>query len=300
MNAPTVGAALEAAGRALRSRECARRDAPILLAHVLGVSRTALAARPETPVAAAERARFDALLARRVAGEPLAWLTGRREFWSLEFEVNGATLVPRPETEHLVEAALEALADTEGARAADLGTGCGAIAVVLAREVRSADLVATDIDPESLEVAWRNVRRLAPGRVELRQGSWCEPLEPNAYSLIVSNPPYVRDGDPYLAGDGVLFEPRHALVGGESGLDAIRSIVRGAWSRLRPGGRLIVEHGAEQGPAVRKLLRGAGYRGVASRQDLGGRERVAGGTRPVPAGPPLRPAEQTGHGKAGV
>ena len=270
------------------------RDASVLLAHALGVSRTALVARPEMPVGPAERERFGGLVARRAAGEPLAWLTGRREFWSLDLEVDRSTLVPRPETERLVEAVLAALEDLareepggkapggKGGRprVADLGTGCGAVAIAVAREVAGAGVVATDIDPDALAVARRNVRRLAPGRVELRLGSWCEPLEPGAFAVIASNPPYVRAGDPHLRGDGVRREPRRALVGGRDGLGAIRSIARGAGRCLRPGGRLLVEHGADQGEAVRGVLGAGGYGRVRTFRDLGGRERVTEGTRP--------------------
>ena len=141
------------------------------------------------------------LVERRAAGEPLAWLTGRREFWSLDLEVDRSTLVPRPETERLVEAVLAAVGEMGGEgrlRVADLGTGCGAVAIAVAREAAGAQVVATDIDPDALAVAGRNVRRIAPGQVELRLGSWCGPLESGAFSVIASNPPYLRADDPHL------------------------------------------------------------------------------------------------------
>lgn len=166
-------------------------DASLLLAHALALPRTALLARPEMPVGAAERRRFGVLVERRAAGEPLAWLTGRREFWSLDLEVDRSTLVPRPETERLVEAVLAAVGEMGGEgrlRVADLGTGCGAVAIAVAREAAGAEVVATDIDPDALAVAGRNARRIAPGRVELRLGSWCGPLESGAFSVIASNP----------------------------------------------------------------------------------------------------------------
>ena len=239
------------------------------------------------PVGPAERSRFGALVERRAAGEPLAWLTGRREFWSLDLEVDPSTLVPRPETERLVEAVLAAMGEVgergggEGPlRVADLGTGCGAVAIAVAREAAGALVVATDIDRDALAVARRNVRWLAPGRVELRLGSWCAPLEAGAWSVIASNPPYLREDDPHLGADGVRREPRRALVSGSDGLDAIRAIGAGAGRCLRPGGRLLVEHGADQGEAVRGAFRAAGLESLRTLRDLGGRERVTEGTRP--------------------
>lgn len=288
----TAGGLLDAARRALAEVDSPPLDSPaldaaLLLAHALALPRTALLARPEMPVGPATRSRFGALVERRAAGEPLAWLTGRREFWSLDLEVDPSTLVPRPETERLVEAVLAAMGEVgerEGGegplRVADLGTGCGAVAIAVAREAAGALVVATDIDPDALAVARRNVRRLAPGRVELRLGSWCVPLEAGAWSVIASNPPYLREGDPHLEADGVRREPRRALVSGSDGLDAIRAIGAGAGRCLRPGGRLLVEHGADQGEAVRSAFRAAGLERLRTLRDLGGRERVTEGTRP--------------------
>ena len=288
----TAGGLLDAARRALAGVDSPPLDSPaldasLLLAHALALPRTALLARPEMPVGPAERSRFGALVERRAAGEPLAWLTGRREFWSLDLEVDPSTLVPRPETERLVEAvlaAMEEVGEREGGggplRVADLGTGCGAVAIAVAREAAGALVVATDIDRDALAVARRNVRRLAPGRVELRLGSWCAPLEAGAWSVIASNPPYLREDDPHLGADGVRREPRRALVSGSDGLDAIRAIGAGAGRCLRTGGRLLVEHGADQGEAVRGAFRAAGLERLRTLRDLGGRERVTEGTRP--------------------
>ena len=284
----TAGGVLDEARRVLAAVDAPPLDSPgldasLLLAHVLALPRTALLAHPEIPVGPAERRRFGALVGRRAAGEPLAWLTGRREFWSLDLEVDRSTLVPRPETERLVEAVLAAVGEIGGAgrpRVADLGTGCGAVAIAAAREVERAEVVATEIDPAALAVARRNVQRLAPGRVELRLGSWCGPLEPGAFSVIASNPPYLRADDPHLGGDGVHREPRRALVGGRDGLAAIRAIAGGAGRRLRRGGRILVEHGAGQGEAVRCVFGAAGFERVRTFRDLGGRERVTEGARP--------------------
>ena len=202
--------------------------------------------------------------------------------------MDASTLVPRPETERLVEAVLAAMGEMgeregdEGPlRVADLGTGCGAVAIAVAREAAGEGLVvATDVDPDALAVARRNVRRLAPGRVELRLGSWCAPLEAGAWSVIASNPPYLREDDPHLEADGVCREPRRALVSGSDGLDAIRAIGAGAGRCLRSGGRLLVEHGADQGEAVRGAFRAVGLERLRTLRDLGGRERVTEGTRP--------------------
>lgn len=286
--AETAGGLLDEARRVLAGVDAPPLDSPaldasLLLAHVLALPRTALLARPEIPVGPAERRRYGALVGRRAAGEPVAWLTGRREFWSLDLEVERSTLVPRPETERLVEAVLAAVAEMGGEarpRVADLGTGCGAVAIAVAREADRADVVATEIDPAALAVARRNVRRLAPGRVELRLGSWCAPLEPGAFSVVASNPPYLRADDPHLGGDGVRREPRRALVGGRDGLAAIRAIAGEAGRCLRRGGRVLVEHGAGQGEAVRRVLGSAGFERVRTFRDLGGRARVAEGTRP--------------------
>ena len=280
----SAGEALAAARGALRAVGRPGLDASVLVAHALGLPRTAIVARPEMPLGAAERARLDELIARRASGEPLGYLTGRREFWSLDLEVDPSTLVPRPETERLVEVVLAAVeekgAGGEPLRIADLGTGCGAVAIALAREAHRAEIVATDIDAAALKVARRNVARLAPGRVALRLGSWCDPLEAGRYCVIASNPPYLRAADPHLREDGVRCEPRRALVSGRDGLAAIRAIAGGAGRCLRPAGRLALEHGAEQGAAVRSVLRAAGFDRVRTRWDLGGRERVTEGTRP--------------------
>ena len=289
MTLSTAGGSLVEARRSLAALDSPPLDSPgldasVLLAHALGLSRTALIAHPEMPLGPAERRRFGELVERRAAGEPLAWITGRREFWSLDFEVDRSTLVPRPETERLVEAVLATAGEVgrkgDGVRVADLGTGCGAVAIAVAKEAPRAEVVATDIDRDALAVARRNVRRLAPGRVELRHGSWCDPLDPGSFSVIASNPPYLRAQDPHLDGDGVCREPRRALVGGRDGLAAIRAIGRGAGRCLQPGGRLLLEHGEEQGDAVRRVLRVAGFVRVRTFRDLGGRERVTEGSRP--------------------
>ena len=219
--------------------------------------------------------RFERLLARRAGGEPVAYLTGRREFWSLDLEVTPAVLVPRPETEHLVEAALELIPSTARIRLADLGTGCGAIALALARERPGCRIIATDASAAALALAASNAARLRIGNVEFRRGHWCTALGEERPALIVTNPPYVRAGDPHLQGDGVRYEPREALVAGGDGLDAIREIVSCAARHLAPEGRLLLEHGAAQSETVHRLLAEHHFNDIAHFRDYAGRDRVA-------------------------
>lgn len=255
-------------------------DREWLLAEALGRSRSWLYAHPEAPVPASARARFEALLARRQAGEPVAYLLGRRGFWSLDLEVGPATLIPRPETECLVELALARLPAGSPLRLADLGTGSGAIALALATERPLARIVATDASPEALAVARRNAERLGLRGVEFRQGDWLAALGDGSFDMIVSNPPYIAAGDPHLAQGDLRFEPAAALASGEDGLEAIRVIVRDARRHLCPGGWLLLEHGWEQGAAVRALLAQAGLVEVDTARDLEGRERASLGRMP--------------------
>lgn len=273
-----ISEALIAARRALAPQtDSPRLEAEVLLAHVLGVDRAALLARPEAALAAEERRRFEALVARRAQGEPVAYLTGRREFWSMDFEVSRDVLIPRPETERLVEAALERISVRAPARVADLGTGCGAIALALARERPRATIVATDLSRRALEVARRNLRRNGIGNVRLLACDWFDAIDAAAFDLIVSNPPYVADSDPHLRRGDLPREPRLALAGGPDGLDAIRVIVAGASRRLADDGALMLEHGFDQGAAVRRLLESAGFRQCFTLKDYAGHDRVSGG-----------------------
>lgn len=255
-----------------------------LLAHVLGRSASWLYAHADARVDAPAAAAYRALLARRQAGEPVAYLLGRQGFWSLDLEVGPATLIPRPETERLVELALARLPADAPLSVADLGTGSGAIALALARERPQARIVATDASAEALAVAQRNAERLGLGRVAFRLGHWLEPLGEERFDLIASNPPYIERDDPHLAQGDLRFEPPAALASGADGLDAIRAIVGGAGRHLQPGGWLLLEHGWRQGAAVRALLDAAGFTEVASERDLEGRERVSLGRWPAPAG----------------
>ena len=246
-----------------------RRDVEVLISFLTGRSRASLYARGEELLSQAVEARLEHLLERRRAGEPIAYLIGRREFYGLDLDVNPNVLVPRPETELVVELALERL--PPDARALDLGTGSGAIAIAIAKSRPDCLVSASDIEIAALDVAERNAARHGV-RIEFRASDWFEAWTGRRFDLIVSNPPYIEEKDPHL--DALAFEPQTALVAGVDGLDALRAIVAGALTHLAPGGLLVLEHGAEQGAAVRALCVRAGFRDVATHRDLAGRERA--------------------------
>jgi len=252
-------------------------DANWLLAHVLQKNLAWLRAFPDHVIAAADAERFAGWVVRRCLGEPVAYITGRQGFWTFELDVTADTLVPRPDTELLVETALDLL-DESAHRVVDLGTGTGAIALALKSEQHAWQVLATDIDPASLALAERNAQRLGLA-IDLQESSWLRELTGKTFDLIVSNPPYIRADDPHLTGVGVRFEPPRALVSGVDGLDAIREIVAAAPTHLNDGGWLALEHGYDQGEAVRALMLEVGLRNVETRQDLGGNERVTLGTK---------------------
>jgi release factor glutamine methyltransferase len=277
-NAATVAQVLTAAGARLDGE--ARADAEILLAAALGRSRSWLYAHADADLDQAQREAFEHLLARRRRGEPVAQILGVREFWSLSWTVTQDTLIPRPETELLVELVLQRLPHDSTERVLDLGTGSGAIALALAHERTLAQITAIDSDARTLAVARKNAARLHLERVNFLLGNWFSPVRGERYRLIVSNPPYIAEDDPHLALGDLRFEPRAALVSGVDGLDAIRTIASQAPEHLHKGGHLLLEHGFEQGAAVRELLLAAGFVGVASHRDLEGRERVSAGALP--------------------
>ena len=266
-------------GSAQLSGRDARREIELLLEHVLEVDRAWLFSYPEHPVVSEALERFTALLARRIAGEPIAYLLGHVGFWTLDLQVTAATLVPRPETELLVEVALEYLPLTTALRVVDLGTGSGAIALALASERPGAVVTATDASADALAVASGNARRNALTNVFFREGSWFEPLRGERFHLIASNPPYVAENDPHLGQGDLRYEPALALSCGIDGLSAIRHIARHAPLHLEVGGWLLMEHGFDQGEAVRGVMREAGFEDVATRHDLEGRDRVTLGKR---------------------
>jgi release factor glutamine methyltransferase len=301
----TVKAALEDAFATVD-----RIDAQVLMGHVLGVGRAWLAANPMHILTETQDARVDMLVAQRALGQPVAYLVGKREFYGRDFTVTSDVLIPRPETETLVEAALEHLrragrddrrpgrddrrpgrrnrdgacpgnheAGGPGPSVLDLGTGSGAIAVTLACELPGARIVATDASPAALAVARANAKSLGcEERIEFLQGSWYAPVAGQRFDLVVSNPPYVARDDDHLGQGDLRFEPRSALADGSpDGLDSIRAIAAGARAHLAPGGALLLEHGYDQARAVARLLVEAGFAAPISIPDLAGIPRVAGG-----------------------
>ncbi|PXW16906.1 peptide chain release factor N(5)-glutamine methyltransferase [Paraburkholderia caballeronis] len=258
-------------------------EARVLLTHVLGWRRTELITRGDEPLDAASVARFRALEARRVSGEPVAQLTGSREFFGLDFDVTPDVLIPRPETELLVETALDALDRIAHPRVLDLGTGSGAIAVAIASARPDARVWAVDRSAAALAIAARNAARLAgPGRsggaLTFVEGNWYDALDPALrFDAIVSNPPYIANGDPHLSSGDLRFEPRGALTDEADGLAALRAIVADAPRWLAPDGVLWMEHGYDQAEAVRALLTARGFADVRSMRDLAGIERISGG-----------------------
>jgi release factor glutamine methyltransferase len=270
---PEVRALLAAAVARLGERA----DAEALLLHVLQQSRGWLFAHADDEMDVDVQTAFSALVERRAAGEPVAYITGRRGFWSLDLEVTPATLIPRPETELLVELALQRLPSVVACSVADLGTGSGAVALAIAHERPRARVVATDASAAALAVAQRNAQHLGLRNVAFVHGDWLVPLAGQHFDLIVSNPPYIEAADPHLAQGDLRFEPPAALASGPDGLDAIRRIVRDARAHLHPDAWLLFEHGWDQGPAARALLTEAGYAEVFTAQDLELRDRVSGG-----------------------
>ena len=281
MNAITLRQLLvDAAGQLAEVSESPRLDAEVLLAAALGRPRSHLHAWPERMLEPEQADLFSAWLDRRRAGEPVAYLLGRREFWSLELDVTPDTLIPRPETELLVELALERLPAHRPVKVADLGTGSGAIALALAVERPQARIVATDQSSAALAVARRNAQRLNITHVEFRQGDWCAPLAGERFELIVANPPYVAATDCRWQAGKLRFEPPAALISGEEGLDALQIIIAAAPDCLRSSGWLLLEHGYDQGEAVPALLRERGFVQVSDYQDAAGLSRSSCGRWP--------------------
>jgi release factor glutamine methyltransferase len=281
VSAPTGGAGRPGWDALVAASGLPRLDARALAEHASGRPRAWLIAHGDEPVEPGAAEAFAALAARRQAGEPLAYLLGWREFRGRRFAVSPAVLVPRPETECLVDAALARLPAGRAPRVLDLGTGSGAIAVSIELERPDAEVVATDASAEALAVARANAASLGAARVAFRAGDWwgALPADTPPFDLVVSNPPYVADADPHLLDPALRREPRAALASGPDGLDAIDAIVAGAPSRLAPGGWLLLEHGRDQGAAVRARLAAAGFADVATLPDLQGLDRVGLGRR---------------------
>lgn len=288
---PTYRQAQRAAAERLASLSHAspELEAALLLCHLLGVTRSHLFAWPDKSLTQQQQANYEHLIQRRLAGEPIAYITGEREFWSLRLQVNEQTLIPRPETELLVERALAHLVETDRPGIADLGTGSGAIALALASERADALIHASDRSAAALEVARGNSQRHDLTNLRFFQGDWFEALPAQQrYQLIVSNPPYIEAADPHLGQGDLPREPRQALVSGADGLADIRLIANQAPAHLVEGGWLLLEHGYSQGEAVRRILHEAGFVQVRTLSDLAGQPRLSEGC--LPASRPPRPA----------
>jgi release factor glutamine methyltransferase len=267
---------LAEAGAQLTGEE-ARAEAVLLLAHALDVSRAWLVAHADDPVEPSQATAFRELVRQRANGEPVAYLTGTCGFHALQLHATPDVLIPRPETELLVELALRRIPVDCDCAVADLGTGSGAVALAIASQRPRARVLATDASAAALNVARENALRLGLRNVDFTVGDWCAALGDARFGLIVSNPPYIAEGDPHLQQGDLRFEPRTALASGEDGLDAIRVIVRDARAHLLPGGWLLFEHGCGQGMAVRELLVAHAYVEIFTECDLERRERVSGG-----------------------
>jgi len=263
----------------LGASDSPRRDAEILLGHVTGKARTWILAFDETVLTAEQLAELEALLARRANGEPVAHLVGQREFWSLPLFVSPATLIPRPDTECLVEQALVRLPQT-ACRILDLGTGTGAIALALASERADCKVTAVDFMPDAAALAARNAAHLALNNVTVLQSDWFSALKGQRFAMIVSNPPYIDETDPHLAEGDVRFEPRTALVAADQGLADLAHIIREGRQYLLPNAYMLLEHGWKQGEAVRTLFNEAGYLDVETCRDYGDNERLTLGRWP--------------------
>ncbi|MBG6245161.1 protein-(glutamine-N5) methyltransferase, release factor-specific [Candidatus Symbiopectobacterium sp. 'North America'] len=254
--------------------ESPKRDAEILLEHVTCKGRTFLLAFGETLLDDVQLQRLSALLTRRINGEPVAYLTGEREFWSLSLAVSPVTLIPRPDTECLVEPALQCMAQFSAPTVLDLGTGTGAIALALASEHPDCTVTGVDVQPDAVTLAQRNAATLQLSNVQFVHGNWFEPVAPTRFSVIVSNPPYIDAEDTHLREGDVRFEPLSALVAAEGGLADLRWIIQQAPQHLKNTGWLLLEHGWQQGEPVRQLLQQLGFDQVATCCDYGGNERV--------------------------
>ncbi|MCW8889361.1 MAG: peptide chain release factor N(5)-glutamine methyltransferase [Sedimenticola sp.] len=263
------------------SGSLSRLEAEVLMSHAIEKPRSYLFAWPEYKLTEQQQTTFLTLLERHRQGEPVAYIIGRREFWSLSLKVTPATLIPRPETEQLVERALALLQPMSQGRIADLGTGSGAIAAALASERPDSSIVATDQSEAALEVARFNFDNLGLKNIRTQSGSWFSALPTNeTFDLIISNPPYIAEQDPHLLNDGLPWEPGSALVSGTDGLDDIKHLIERAPDHLNTQGWLILEHGFDQGEAVRALFSAAGYREVATHPDLERRDRITEGRKP--------------------
>ena len=269
-----------AAGQLQNISEENKLEAEILLMFVLQKPRSYLHAWPEKKLSEKQLNNYQQLVSRRTKGEPVAYIVGEKEFWSLPLKVTPDVLIPRPETELLVEIALKYFQGKKHCKAVDLGTGSGAISLALASERPNWEITATDRSKPALEVAEKNAALLQINNIRFLSGQWCAALKENNYDLIISNPPYVAETDPYLKQSGLPFEPQQALASGNEGLDDIKIIIRQAKTHLTSGGWLMLEHGYDQAEAVGELLNRAGYESIQCHPDLAGLPRATIATSP--------------------
>ena len=271
----TIQTLIKWAKQQLKNVESAALDAELLLAHVLKLKRVQLYTQSLQEITSTQQAQFEDLIARRCAGEPVAYLVGYREFWSLPLEVTPDVLIPRPETEGIIELLLQKLPAHKYCKVADLGTGSGAIALALASERPNWSIVATDKHNAALMIAARNAKLLKITNIEFRQGEWCAALNGEMFSAIVSNPPYIAQDDEHLRSKELQYEPQTALVASQQGLADLEQIIQQARSHLITDGWLILEHGYQQSAAVKKMLEKYSYSAITDQPDLVGIARFA-------------------------
>lgn len=271
----TIGKVLHQLTGMLTTSPTARLDAEVLTGFACQLTREQLITRDQSEISEKKYNELMQLVKRRINGEPIAYLTGKREFYSLALSINSQTLIPRPETELLVDLALEKIPENKSFRLVDLGTGSGAIALAIARNRPDCQIVATDYSADALQVAAGNAQQLAIENIEFRRGNWFAALENKPVHMIVSNPPYIAENDPHLAQGDVRFEPETALVSGPEGLNDIKLITSQARNFLVPGGILMLEHGAQQAQNIHTIFSAAGAANICCHQDLTGLDRVS-------------------------
>ncbi len=259
------------------SKPDARRESELILAEICGISRSQQLIHPDQVLSQNQRQQFDSALKRRIAGEPLAYITGSRGFWDMDLKVSPEVLIPRPDTECLVEHALARIPVDASWQIADLGTGSGAIALALARERPQCEIIATDLSMAALVIAEENARLQDTKNISFAAGPWLQPIKNRLFEMIVCNPPYIPADDPHLKQGDLPAEPEHALISGSDGLDALRQIIPDSVTHLKAGGFLLLEHGFDQASEVTRLMQLAGYCEIFTEKDYGSNDRVTGG-----------------------
>ncbi len=281
----TIGSWLKSASALLTDSDSPQLDAELLLCHALDENRTVIYAWPDKTLDQATEQQLQQLLQRRVDGEPIAYIVGSQEFYGLNFSVSNAVLVPRPETEQLVELVLNELHTDQETTVLDAGTGSGAIAIAIAHEAAATNkrvsVVASDESHSALLLARQNVHTLMPNAVSVVRSDWLTAFANHSFNIIVSNPPYIRENDPHLQNLALTHEPQQALASGEDGLSAIREIVADAIRVLKPNGLLLLEHGYDQAEAIREIMQAHGYTQITTHTDLAGLDRICTGISPT-------------------